>query len=221
MKYIVFDTETTGLPERKSYDVYYPYTQLEKYKFSRLVSIAWAVYDGGEKIISRYFIIKPEGFAINNSSKATEIHGITKEIAEEQGVDIHMVFLALLGDIDVELLQTLVAHNLEFDWNILLSEISRISRGNNKDNLNEECRVAGVLMKLVLSLKKHCTMKMGASVVKIPHRYSRSGWKYPSMQELHEHLFGARFTNAHNAEADMVACNACYQRLIGITTGTK
>lgn len=218
MKYIVFDTETTGLPERKSYDVYYPYTQLEKYKFSRLVSIAWAVYDGCEKIISRYFIIKPEGFTINNSSKATEIHGITKEIAEEQGVDIHMVFLALLGDIDVEHLQTLVAHNLEFDWHILLSEISRISRGKNSQ---EKVLVADDLMKLIHSLKKHCTMKMGTSVVKIPHRYSRSGWKYPSMQELHEHLFGARFTNAHNAEADMVACNACYQRLVGITTGTK
>ena len=218
MKYIVFDTETTGLPERKSYEVYYPYTQLEKYEFSRLVSIAWAIYDGREKIISRYFIIKPEGFTINNSSKATEIHGITKEIAEEQGVDIHTVFLALLGDIDVEHLQTLVAHNLEFDWHILLSEISRISRGKNS---HEKVLVANDLMKLVHSLNKHCTMKMGSSVVKIPHRYSRSGWKYPSMQELHEHLFGARFTNAHNAEADMLACNACYQRLIGITTETK
>lgn len=215
MKYIVFDTETTGLPERKSYDVYYPYTQLEKYEFSRLVSIAWAVYDGGEKIVSRYFIIKPVGFTINNSSKATEIHGITKEIAEEQGVDIHTVFLALLGDIDVEHLHTLVAHNLEFDWHILLSEISRTSRGKNSQ---EKVRVADDLLKLVLSLKKHCTMKMGTSVVKIPHRYARSGWKYPSMQELHEHLFGEQFTNAHNAEADMVACNACYQRLIGITT---
>jgi DNA polymerase III epsilon subunit-like protein len=217
MKYIVFDTETTGLPERKSYDVYYPYTQLEKYEFSRLVSIAWAVYDGGEKIISRYFIIKPEGFIINNSSKATEIHGITKEIAEEQGVDIHTVFLALLDDIDVENLETLVAHNLEFDWHILMSEISR-STGNKDD---EEAGVAGVLLKMITSFKKHCTMKMGTSVVKIPHRYSRSGWKYPSMQELHEHLFGARFTNAHNAEADMLACNACYQRLVGITRIVK
>jgi len=195
--------------------VYYPYTQLEKYEFSRLVSIAWAVYDGGEKIVSRYFIIKPVGFTINNSSKATEIHVITKEIAEEQGVDIHMVFLALLGDIDVEHLHTLVAHNLEFDWHILLSEISRTSRGKNSQ---EKVRVADDLLKLVLSLKKHCTMKMGTSFVKIPHRYARSGWKYPSMQELHEHLFGERFINAHNAEADMVACNACYQRLIGITT---
>jgi len=218
MKYIVFDTETTGLPERKSYEIYYPYTQLKKYEFSRLVSIAWAVYDDSEKIISRYFIIKPEGFTINNSSKATEIHGITKEIAAEEGVDIHTVFLALLGDIDVENLQTLVAHNLEFDWHILLSEISRISRGKNSQ---EKVLVADDLMKLVHSLKKHCTMKMGTSVVKIPQRYSRSGWKYPSMQELHEHLFGARFTDAHNAEADMLACNACYQRLVGITKEAK
>jgi len=193
--------------------VYYPYTQLEKYEFSRLVSIAWAVYDGSEKITSRYFIIKPSGFAINNASKATEIHGITKEIAEEQGVGIHTVFLTLLGDIDMENLETLVAHNLEFDWHILLSEISRNT--NNKDG--EEANVASVLLKIISSFKKHCTMKMGTSVVKIPHRYSRAGWKYPSMQELHEHLFGMRFDNAHNAEADMEACNVCYQRLVGIT----
>ena len=215
MKYIVFDTETTGLPERKSYDVYYPYTQLEKYEFSRLVSIAWAVYDGSEKITSRYFIIKPMGFVIDNSSKATEIHGITSEIAEEQGVDINTVFMTLLGDIDVENMETLVAHNLEFDWNILLSEISRLK------NSPEKVLAADNLLELIHSLKKYCTMKMGASVVKIPHRYSRSGWKYPSMQELHEHLVGVRFTNAHNAEIDMLACNACYQRLVGITSYDK
>jgi len=215
MKYIVFDTETTGLPERKSYDVYYPYTQLEKYEFSRLVSISWAVYDGSEKITSRYFIIKPMGFVIDNSSKATEIHGITSEIAEEQGVDINTVFMTLLGDIDVENMETLVAHNLEFDWHILLSEISRLK------NSPEKVLAADNLLELIHSLKKYCTMKMGASVVKIPHRYSRSGWKYPSMQELHEHLVGVRFTNAHNAEIDMLACNACYQRLVGITSYDK
>jgi DNA polymerase III epsilon subunit-like protein len=213
MKYIVFDTETTGLPKRKSYDVYYPYTQLEKYEFSRLVSIAWAVYDGSEKITTRYFVIKPVGFTISNSSKATEIHGITSEIAEEQGVDINTVFLTLLGDIDVENMVTLVAHNLEFDWHILLSEISRISATKNSP---EKVRVADNLLERIHSLKKCCTMKMGTNIVKIPHRYSRTGWKYPSMQELHKHLFGVGFTNAHNAEIDMLACNACYQRLVGI-----
>jgi len=214
MKYLVFDTETTGLPEMVAYGKYFPYTDTKKYNSSRLVSISWMVYNYREQITKRYFIINPSGFTIDNTSKAVEINGITQEIASTEGHSIHKVLLILQKDIQENNITTLVAHNLQFDWHILLSEIYRIDSNDNECIKNAS--VTSKLLMLIPSLTKHCTMRLGAGDVKIPHRYSRPGWKYPSLQELYTHFFKKGFDNAHNAEADTLACNACYQQILGL-----
>ena len=66
----VFDTETTGLPARKSYDDYYAPENLEKYDKSRIVSIAWILFSGPRIISKNYFVIRPEGFLIGRSIKS-------------------------------------------------------------------------------------------------------------------------------------------------------
>jgi len=201
MKYLIFDTETTGFPRRKSYDVYFPYTDSEKYDSSRLVSIAWAVYEDTVKITSQYYVIKSNGFVIDNKSKSTEIHGITREINEKQGVDINIVFDKLL--VDLKDVKTLVAHNLAFDKHILLSEISR-----QKGYLN--------LIYRIENCSQYCTMIVGTNTTKIPSKFHKMEYKYPSLKELYLHYTGCDFDNAHNARADMEACCLCYQYLTGI-----
>ena len=71
--YLVFDTETTGLPKRplnkfySSFDKkqYYPISDIIASSQSRLVSICWIVHDKNNTIMqSRYYIIKPDGFII-------------------------------------------------------------------------------------------------------------------------------------------------------------
>jgi len=104
MKYLFFDTETTGFPPK-----------------ARLVSIAWQVWDEANFISKEYYVIKPEGYTI--PSQAERVHGISTEFALENGVDLKMVldkFYASTDEVDV-----VVAHNYSFDVKIVEGEYSR------------------------------------------------------------------------------------------------
>ncbi len=82
MKYLVFDTETTGLPQRQSWSKYHPITDFSKYEKARIVSIAWAIYEDLKLIKSVYHVVKPSDFVIDDTSIATKINGITQKIAD-------------------------------------------------------------------------------------------------------------------------------------------
>ena len=70
--YLIFDTETTGLP--KDYNA--PHTNLDNWP--RLVQIAWQLHDNHGKLINaQNLIVKPEGFTI--PFNAEKIHGISTE----------------------------------------------------------------------------------------------------------------------------------------------
>jgi DNA polymerase III epsilon subunit-like protein len=197
----VFDTETTGLPARKSYDDYYAPENLEKYDKSRIVSIAWILFSGPRIISKNYFVIRPEGFLIDDRSKATEIHGITQAIAEKQGVGMMSMLNALY--LDLSRCETVIAHNLQFDKHVLLSEIHRALL---KDDINKDfCQK---LLTSYLARKEFCTMKRTISLVGATNKYGRP--KYPKLDELHTHFFGEKVMNAHNALADTEACYRCF-----------
>jgi DNA polymerase-3 subunit alpha len=81
--YLVFDTETTGLP--KNYQA--PLDDFSNWP--RLVQLAWNLYDAeGNKWESYSYIIKPNGFIIPPES--TKIHRISQEKAEIEGVDLEL-----------------------------------------------------------------------------------------------------------------------------------
>ena len=82
---LFFDTETTGLP--KNWKA--PVTDLDNWP--RLVQLAYLVYDfDGNLIHSCNEIIKPDGFTI--PTEASNVHGITTEMAKQRGSDINDVF---------------------------------------------------------------------------------------------------------------------------------
>lgn len=106
MKYLFFDTETTGLA-----------------KTANLVSIAWLLAnENGVTLHSEYHIIKPEGWTI--SEESTKIHKITQTQAEKYGADMREIidrFLWYVGESDV-----LVAHNIQFDQKIINNTLKNI-----------------------------------------------------------------------------------------------
>ena len=111
---MVIDCETTGFPECPRYNVYYDYTDINKYETSRIVQISWALYDHSKLVKIQDYIIKPNGFTV----KKTEFHGITDKIAKEKGNDIKLVFNKLLSDLKRTSL--IVGHNILFDENIVI-----------------------------------------------------------------------------------------------------
>ena len=79
--YLIFDTETTGLPKR--WDA--PITDVDNWP--RCIQIAWQLHDEmGRCIESQDYLVKPDGF--NIPYDAEKIHGISTELAEEQGVSL-------------------------------------------------------------------------------------------------------------------------------------
>ena len=124
MKIIVFDLETTGLPIQTENRKYNNYEDIQFYDTSRIVSICWNIYDETREMVScNYHIIKNTDFDIDNDSYATQINGITKEKSTNYGKDINKI-LKNFSD-DCKDANQLVAHNIQFDYNIILSECFR------------------------------------------------------------------------------------------------
>ena len=186
--YLIFDTETTGLPKR--WDA--PITDTDNWP--RCVQIAWQLHDElGNLIEHQDFLVKPEGFNIPYESE--QIHGISTALAEEQGVPLGEVLEAF----NQALQQTkfVVGQNVGFDINIMGCEFHR----------------EGVESPMTeLPVLDTCT-EHTAELCKIPG--GRGGkFKLPTLTELHEFLFGEPFSEAHNATADVEATTRCFLELI-------
>ncbi|MDG1245607.1 MAG: DNA polymerase III subunit alpha [Polaribacter sp.] len=193
--YLIFDTETTGLP--KSWNA--PITNTDNWP--RCVQIAWQLHNGmGNVIEHNDFLIKPEGY--NIPYDAERIHGISTELATEQGISL-AEGLVLFNEA-LEKTTFIVGQNVNFDLNIMGCEFHRL----------------GVENKLTsLPVLDTCTEKT-ALLCQIPG--GRGGkFKLPTLTELHTHLFGTGFGDAHNATADVEATTRCFLELIRLRKFTK
>src|SRR6056300_1659134 len=84
--YLFFDTETSGLPTNWKA----PVSDLSNWP--RMIQVAWILCSGdGERLESASYIIRPEGFEI--PAEASAVHGITTEIALNEGVKLNEVLL--------------------------------------------------------------------------------------------------------------------------------
>ena len=82
--YIIFDTETTGLPRNWNA----PITDTDNWP--RVVQIAWQLHDDmGRLIEHKDYLIRPDGFDIPYD--AERIHGISTELAEKYGESLATV----------------------------------------------------------------------------------------------------------------------------------
>ncbi|MGV4412759.1 DNA polymerase III subunit alpha [Chryseobacterium sp. T1] len=176
--YLVFDTETTGLP--KNFNA--PLSDSDNWP--RMVQIAWQLHDdNGELLENQDYIIKPEGYDI--PFNATRIHGITTKMAQDEGRDLKEV-LQEFSEV-LERTRIVSGHNVEFDYNIVGAEFFRKEM---EDNLQP--------------IKKADTMIIGTDYCKLGG--GRNGrYKSPKLGELYEKLYGFSFDEAHNAAADVNA----------------
>ncbi|SHG68912.1 DNA polymerase III, alpha subunit [Salegentibacter echinorum] len=186
--YLIFDTETTGLPKR--WDA--PLTDSDNWP--RCIQIAWQLHDQmGRLIESEDYLVKPEGF--NIPYDAEKVHGISTELAAQDGVPLGEMLEKFQRALDKT--KFVVGQNVGFDLNIMGAEFHR----ENFENTLQELPVLDT-----------CT-EVTANLCKIPG--GRGGkFKLPTLTELHEHLFDEPFGEAHNATADVEATTRCFLELI-------
>lgn len=193
--FLIFDTETTGLP--KKWDA--PITDTDNWP--RCVQIAWQLHDHlGRLVEHQDFLIKPKGFNIPYDTE--QFHGISTQLAQEKGEELDTV-LSLFNEV-LQKATFVVGQNLEFDLNIMGCEFYR---RNTETSLLE------------IPVLDTCT-EQTAVLCQLPG--GRGGkFKLPNLTELHQHLFGEPFVEAHNATADVEATTRCFLELVRLQVFSK
>lgn len=195
--YLFFDCETNGLIEGRDPS----HTQTDK--IPRLVSIAWILCDDKRKIHSiKKYIIKPDGWKIPTA--ATKVHGITTEMAEQEGTDI----VTVLRDFEKAMEKAIfvVGHNIRFDIKVVAAEFYRNLYGTRLDEK-------------LYSKRYRDTMHVSRNFVAIPNK-KRKGFKFPTLSEMYAKLYNEPLENAHDAKIDIKASIMCFWRLydLGLVT---
>jgi DNA polymerase-3 subunit epsilon len=194
--FICVDVETTGIPESRK-------VNKNNYKdFPRIVQIAWIVLDNNFGWIKgkSYIIKQTEPIPI----ESVKIHGITNKKASLEGLDIDIVLAEFITDIEKS--KIFVAHNVEFDFNIIKSECMRI--GIDTYDLD--------------SIKQYCTMFWSRDICKLPFKnskYNSYGYKKPTLEELVKYYFvynnqDAKLSGFHDAESDVKWTAACLREMV-------
>jgi len=187
--YLIFDTETTGLPKKWNAPI------SDSENWPRCVQLAWQLHDNNGKLISNQSsIIKTDGFDIPFESE--KVHGISTVLANKIGENLNDVLEKFNSDLSK--VKYIVGHNLKFDINIVGAEFFRL---NIVNSLNEK------------NILDTCTEKT-ANLCQI--QGGRGKFKFPTLIELYKYLFNDDFQQAHNASADVEATSRSFFELIRI-----
>ncbi|MDG1761963.1 MAG: DNA polymerase III subunit alpha [Flavobacteriaceae bacterium] len=186
--FLIFDTETTGLPKRWGA----PLTDSENWP--RCIQIAWQIHDKKGALVShKNFLIQPDDFTIPFDSE--QVHGISTALASAKGVSLEEV----LSEFQTALKEVryIVGHNVSFDRNIMGAEFLRA-------DLSDPLEGKAVIDTCTEETAQLCQLPGG-----------RGGkFKLPTLGELYHFLFNESFKEAHNATADVEATTRAFLELI-------
>jgi len=184
---VVYDTETTDLPDWKN--------KSDGENQPHLVSLT-AIRcnkETGEEIQRISLIVASEGW--ESTEKAFERHRITKEYSQKVGLPeafIVQTFLDLCRGCST------VAQNWYFDYRMIRIQLKRYGFSQDvidgwKDKTHE------------------CTMKMAKPIMELPPFNKRWGWKNPNLTEAYKYFTGKDLgEEAHNSRFDAEACREIY-----------
>jgi DNA polymerase III epsilon subunit-like protein len=233
-KILVFDTETTSLPEKKhnSFDKQKEHerkmlsiselkkegnlwsTELEKYP--SIIQLAYILYDtdnpSNSKIFNKYIDI-PE--SINISSESQKIHGISKEkiglmdLFKKASIEDSLnEFMDDFIEADI-----VVGHNVDFDRRMIVAELLRLSKDKNMPHIKEIMKDENFECTQEITTPI-CNLKVKLQYVDPKTKIPKYIYKIKSTKliEAYEHYFGYRpdGEHMHDAIIDVVVCLRVY-----------
>ena len=198
---LFFDTETTGI--RKGGFI------------PRVVQIGALLTDNQGKTVGELnLLLQPDGFE-NIPVEASNVHGFSTDFVKNHGVDRYMAlnaFFAMMEQAD-----TVVAHNAEYDMDLL-----QIETDYYKD-IHNDIQAGTIWQDILNEAKVFCTMLNSREILKLPLSEAQASffkdkgidqqYKNPRLEEAHIHFMGYNFEGAHDAMADVRACKDVYFKL--------
>lgn len=195
---LIFDTETTGLPPKSTS----PKAMFASYKDwgnqCRVVQLAWTICDPQGQILEKYnAYVRPDGYSV--SPEATKIHGFSTEFLETNGIPIENVLSKLMESIHRFQVDTMVAHNLKFDYHVIMQEFYKLQRTED--------------MEFWKNLKGYCTLKNARLYCK-EHQIKPLNFK---LATLYQTILGIETIDAsiqlHHADSDVHLCKELYYKM--------
>jgi len=213
MRILFYDTETTGLPEKGAFNYD---------KWPHIVQLSFLVYEYTEQqeatgvplqilqpIAAGDYIIAPHGYQI--PQEASDIHGISHNRAVIHGSAARSAledFLYHIGKVD-----TIVAHNANFDKNTIHGVLHRLGMLNNQTQWQTKPGVYEVCT--MLETTAFCGMPF-VNKENVPYP-GDSRIKWPRLSELYNVLFpeDPLPLGLHNSLIDVRSTARCYFHLVG------
>ena len=198
MSILVFDTETTGFPDKIGYgpNPNPVQTWSTAYKNARVLEVGWNVLDAEtlDVIEQDSVLLQHEGVVPEQYPGAFNAHHISSQELRTHGVrpeDGLMRFSDALQRVDM-----FVCHNVDYDAKMMAAEFFRYGMSD---------------------VAKHLlTMPMNGGSAKLCkiRRMSNGKWKVPRLEELYAFLFGHQCVQTHRALGDVELTVECYRELL-------
>lgn len=184
-KLVFFDTETTG-----KWNFKHPVDAPSQPYIVQLAALVTDL-DGNELNYFTTLICPTNGYNFVIEKQAESVHGVSFDACCEFGVHINAAML-MFNQFMINAVAG-VAHNIDFDAKMIASTCKRIRK---PDRLETKPNI--------------CTMKIYTPIVKLPPKKSGTAFKWPTLTETHQHLYGEGFEGAHDALIDVRACKRVY-----------
>ena len=186
--FLLFDISTNGKP--KNWRAHFTDT----FSWPRLIHISWLLYNKkGDLTEEGDYFIKPSGFEI--FPEALSMHKLDLEHMENKGTELPIILDEFIKVIDEAVY--VFAFNLQYCENVMLAELYRA---------NKEHKLA--------QTERFCLMRESTYFCKIMGRDGR--YKWPSLNQLHQKLFGIGFEGVGNAKSDVTALSRCFNKLLDL-----
>ncbi len=185
---LFFDTETNGIHNPK------------------LVQLGAVLQDlDSKKILGEINLIQKPEVGMVIPKEASDIHGISQEMAERFGVShqlVDLAFASFLKRCDI-----VVAHNISYDLQVIANSLPA------SHNLIKEKKQLCTMIAARDVVKAPFTEKQLAAFKRFPH-YKDADYKNPNLTEAYRHFFGVELDGAHDAMADIRATRDVYIHML-------
>ena len=247
MKILIFDTETSGLPERNA-------SITEIYKWPHILQLSYILFDQDNNSLLTYgndYIAIDSTVEITESSQA--IHNISREICYSYGKSIREILNKF--NICLQKADIIVGHNISFDKRMIMVECIR----NKIPQYFTYYNFGNKIQKY-----EYCTMKRSVELCKLPYKNKKQinkatttdttyitdttdmiditdttdttditntsvitdkkkpynkkiNYKYPTLNELYYALFNLVPNNLHDSMVDILITFRCYIKIMTTT----